>query len=160
MTTHSLRFAPRLEPLDDRVNPSALAGATPGVGDYTPTTTRQITIVEDLQVGRPGLMTLEGQECLVFFLGGIPSAEPTGGPKYWVFGTEVPGVDADDSAPRRRNLVTLHSMDNSNGPIPFRDVNDPARYSGTHVLYQDFVIPVNQVVGPYVFVLDGRGSGM
>lgn len=116
------RFTPALEQLGDRVNPSTLATAPLDAWDYTPTMTRQITIVQDLCEDGARRTTLEGQECLVFFLGGIPSAQPA-------------------DMPQRRNLVTLHSAD----------------YSGTHILYQDVVIPQ---ADPYVFALDARASGM
>jgi hypothetical protein len=208
------RFTPALEQLGDRVNPSTLATAPFDVWDYTPTMTRQITIVEDLSEDGEHRTTLEGQECLVFFLGGIPSAEPVDVPKYWVFGTEVPGGSSGTTVPRR-NLVTLHSADlNNDGLITFRDQvvslaggadqvqqglfiakqlslrdrapygirlvfdeseragpffnftssrlrhdsgNNPADYGGTHILYQDVVIPQ---ADPYVFALDARASGM
>jgi hypothetical protein len=83
--------------------------------------------------------TLEGHECLVFFLGGVPSSEVV--PKYWVFGTELPQIadtqirhrmfaivdrtqmateavailtsslPGSDAQLARRNLVTTHSFD-------------------------------------------------
>ena len=72
-------------------------------------------------------VVLEGHQCLVFYTGGIPSAEAL--PQYWVFGTELPsdttspihhrtfsivdrsplGGDAEDA--RRRNQITTHSFD-------------------------------------------------
>lgn len=47
------RFMPSLESLDERANPSALAG-TPDAASEGP-------------------VVLEGQQCLVFYLGGTPS---------------------------------------------------------------------------------------
>jgi hypothetical protein len=71
-------------------------------------------------------VVLEGHQCLVFYTGGIPSAEA---PQYWVFGTELPsnttslihhrtfsivdrsalGGDAEEV--RRRNPITTLSFD-------------------------------------------------
>jgi hypothetical protein len=88
--------------------------------------TRQITVIQDM------FHELEDQQCLVFYLGGIPSADGSEVPKYWVFGTELPDAetrptillqrlanphlpdgtpDPDDAELHRRNQVTLLSMD-------------------------------------------------
>jgi hypothetical protein len=131
------RFTPSLEMLGDRLTPSTLLPAEQ---------TRQVSVVVDMSPE-------SGDECLVFFLGGIPSGEV---PEY-VYGTELPDADAplrhrtfalvDRTGLAADGVVLLASS------LPGGDTS-----AGTHVLYQDIFIPA--APGPFGFVRDGKASGM
>ena len=105
---------------------------------------------------------LEGHECLVFYLGGIPSSDAA--PKYWVFGTEVPqdrvgpffefkgsGLSTSDaeSQVESKTLVAL-SFPQPDDASGFRD----------DLVGWDFVFSAIQTSDPYSFTRDGRASGM
>jgi hypothetical protein len=89
-----------------------------------------------------GQHILEGQECLVFYLGGAPSESL---PQYWVFGTELP--EAQVSTIQQSLLIAKQQA-----------TRDATPYEGAHALYQDIVIPTQ--TDPFAFTQDGRSSGL
>jgi hypothetical protein len=140
------RFRPSLETLGERLN---LSAATPVDLDVIVYSGRELSVDREGEYSWAYLVkrvlasspaTLEGHECLVFYLGGIPSSDAA--LQYWVFGTELPpdateqlrhrafavvdrtqfvvwpladltsSQSVDESASvRRRNHVTTHSFD-------------------------------------------------
>jgi hypothetical protein len=132
----------------------------------------------------PSDPSIEGDQTLVFFLGGIPSDET---PNYFVYGTELPDADAairhrmfalvdrtqmaagdvvllasslpgSDAELARRNLVTLLSTDlerPGTAPAP-----DGRKYK---MLVAPLVLELDEPSAggdPFAFARDGRASGM
>ena len=110
---------------------------------YTPVSdnahqTVTIGAAQSLTVG--AAQTLEGQQCLVFFLGGVqePATDwlvhldrQTSTPKYWVFGTELPqsGDTAGQTVQNRQSdlgfVVRLVEVDTGDSGASF--ATEPAR---------------------------------
>jgi hypothetical protein len=134
------RFTPSLETLGERLTPSPLLPAEQ---------TRQVSVVVDMSPE-------SGDECLVFFLGGIPSGAA---PEY-VYGTELP--DADAAVRHRLFSVVDRTQMATDGvvllasSIPGGDA-EAARRTLVTTLSMDLDTPA--APDPFAFAQDGKASG-
>src|SRR5687767_12026094 len=93
--TRQISIVVDLAPLELDLRVSASQTAIPSVTDlvivtYNGRAAGRAVILENVVEVFDRPATLEGHECLVFFLGGIPSADAV--PNDWVFGTELPQI--------------------------------------------------------------------
>jgi hypothetical protein len=146
------RFVPSLETLGERLNPGVLAGA-PGEPADAP-------------------VVLEGHQALVFFLGGSPAA----GEGVAILHSSLPG-GAAEAREQPRPTILLQRLANPSLPdAAAREVRhrtfaivdrtqlgdgEPAQggSSGTHVFYQDIVIPAAAGSADKDIVLKGSKIG-
>jgi hypothetical protein len=132
------RFPLSLESLHERLNLSPMIPTEQ---------TRQVSVVVD--------MSPEGDESLVFFLGGVPSSDTV--PSEYVFGTELPDADA---AIRHRFFSLVDRTQGAIDGVAILTSSLPGGdASGTHILYQDIFIPAASA-DPLVFAYDTRASGL